>query len=152
MTEADSLRVDNGVTAVWDVSLGDWDSSLDTGMESVDQQHRALFDQIRILLDHTQANRIRETLEFIATYASEHFDMEERLHQETDYPYAQEQLDAHIGFMADYRELKQEYEGNGGDLVLLMKLAKFLLDWLKEHIGKLDQKFADYFHRLQPPT
>jgi len=106
MTEADSQRAGKRVTGVWNVSLGDWNPSLETGMEAVDQQHRALFEQIRVLLDRSQADRVRGTIEFIATYASEHFDTEERLHHKTYYPYAEEQLDAHNKFIADYRNRK----------------------------------------------
>lgn len=127
-----------------------WDESMDTGMALVDEQHRRMFGQIARLLDRSQKDRIPETLDFMATYAVEHFGAEERLHRATDYPLAREHLDAHNAFIARFQELKREYDGSGGNLVILMKLSKFLLDWLREHIQGQDRQFADYFHRLRP--
>ena len=149
---ADTSRAGTGVTGVWNVSLGDWDTSLETGMELIDRQHQALFGQIRVLLDPSKGDRIEETLAFMASYAVEHFATEEHLHQETDYPHAGEHLRAHHRFVAEFVELKKEYDDSGHSLKILMKLAKFLLDWLKDHIRGQDQEFADYFHQLRPPT
>jgi hemerythrin len=47
--------------------------------------------------------------------------------------------------------LKREYDGSGYSLEILMKLAKFLLVWLNEHIREQDQEFAVYFHWRRPP-
>ena len=152
MPETNSLNMNKRTSGVWNISLGDWDPSLETGMELVDSQHQAMFAQIRVLLDHSQTGRVPGTLEFMAVYAVEHFGMEERLHEETAYPFAEEHLDTHNRFIAAFKELRQEYDVSGHSLVILIKLASFLLDWWKEHIRNRDQQFADYFHRLRLPT
>ena len=148
----DLLSVDGDVAGEWNVSLGDWDPSLETGMEAADWQHQAIFGQIRILLDRSRADRVKETLIFMAAYVVEHFGMEERLHQEADFPGVDEHLDAHNRYIAIFKELKQEYGASGNNIEILMKLVKFLLDWWKEHIRGWDQQFSEYFHRLQPPA
>jgi len=147
--EASCVR-EKTATGVWNASLGDWDPSLETGMELIDRQHKVLFEQIRILLDRSEGDRVQETLKFMATYAVEHFMTEEDLHQETDYPQAWEHFVAHNRFTTVFGELKREYDNSGQNLVILMKLAKFLSSWLREHIREEDRQFADYFHRLGP--
>jgi len=149
---ANSVSADKKITGAWNASLGDWDPSLETGMELVDKQHEALFMQIRILLDHSQADRVQETLEFMAVYVVEHFETEERLHRETEYPQGEEHLDAHNFFITVFKELKQEYDASGYNLIILMKIARFLLEWLRKHIRGQDQRFAEYFRRFHAAT
>jgi len=146
----DSSRTDRGDTGVWNVSLGDWDTSLETGMELIDRQHQALFEQIRVLLDRSKGDRIEETLKFMANYAVEHFNAEEEIHRETDYPRTEEHYAEHNRFVAAFTELKREYDDSGHSLTILMKITKFFLAWLQEHIRGHDQKFAEYFHQFRP--
>jgi len=151
MIKADGCIANKGATGVWNVSAGDWDPSLETGMERIDRQHQALFEQIRILLDRSKSDRIQETLKFMAAYAVEHFKTEEELHQETDYPRTEEHFAMHNQFVAVFERLNREYGDSGHSLPILMKLTKFLLTWLKEHIRGQDQEFANYFHLLRRP-
>ena len=119
-------------------------------MEQIDRQHQALFEQIRILLDRSKDDRIQETLKFLASYAVEHFKREEDFHRETDYPRTEGHFAMHNRFVAVFTALKWEYDDGGHNLTILMKLTKFVLTWLEEHIRQEDQKFADYFRRLHP--
>ena len=146
----DSSRAGKGGTR--DTSVGDRDISLEADMKHIDQHHRVLLEQIRVLLDPAEAGRIQETLDLIVTCAANRFRTEERLHQKTDYARAGEHLEAHHRFTAVFGTLKKEYDDNGHSLTILMKLTKFLLAWLKEHIRGQDQEFADYFHQFRSPT
>ena len=128
-----------------------WDPALETGLTLIDEQHQALFAQTRILLDCTQDDRIATTLQFLANYVVEHFGTEERLHRETDYPAAAEHLDAHNRFIETFKELNEEYQASGHDLLILMKITKVVLDWLRHHIGGLDREYGVYIHGLRPP-
>ena len=143
MTETDDFRADKGATGVWNVSL-------ETGMELIERQHQALFDQMHILLDRSQVDRIPETLRFMAGYGAEHFRTEEYLHRRTNYPRAEEHFIMHSQFVATFTELQLEYDDSGHSLLILMKLVRFLLAWQEEHTLGQDQDFVDYFRRREP--
>ena len=128
-------------------ALLEWEAALETGMAIIDEQHRTLIEQIKILADRSKANRVAETLRFLENYVVEHFGTEEHLHDETDYPDAEAHLDVHNAFIQTFLDFKQEYEANGEKerLLMLLKLTKLLSTWLREHITGMDRRFAEYY-------
>jgi len=144
------LGVDKKVAGVWGVHLGDWDPALETGMDLIDRQHHALFDQIRALIGLSKGDRIQGTLEFLAACSAEHFGTEEYLHRMTNYPRAGEHLDMHNRFTSTFGELRAEYDASGQRHAIIKSLTRFLVTWLMDHIQVEDHQFTDYFHRLRP--
>jgi len=130
-----------------DEALIEWEASLETGMALIDEQHRTLIEQIKILADHARPDRIPETLRFLENYVVEHFGTEENLHDETDYPESEAHLDVHNAFIQTFLDFKKEYEANGEEerLLMLLKLTKLLSAWLREHITEMDRRFAEYY-------
>ncbi len=131
-------------------SIGDvqaWESSLETGMAQIDEQHKSMFRQINALTDRSRPDRVAGTLEFLKNYVAEHFKLEERLHEETDYPEAEEHFAKHNAFIKKFLELKSDYEKDAEqqNLLTLLKLTQFLLDWLRTHITTEDSRFAEYY-------
>lgn len=122
-----------------------WISDLETGIEMVDQQHKAMFDRLDTLLDKNHRNRVPETLEFLGEYVVRHFGCEELMMRCSKFPDIEHHAGIHEEFVAKYKELKQEYEKNGEDMLALMKLTSFIRDWLYDHIMIQDKKFAEYF-------
>ena len=129
------------------LALLEWETSLETGMALIDEQHRTLIDQIKILADRSRPDRIPETLRFLENYVVEHFGTEERLHKETHYPEGEAHLDVHNAFIKTFLNFKKEYEASGEEHRLLMhlKLGKLLSAWLREHIAGMDRRFARYY-------
>jgi hemerythrin len=72
------------------MSMLDWNPDWETGIEKVDQQHRALFSQLETLMTaiHQDAaeTRIPNLLAFLANYVEEHFRDEEIEMEATGYP------------------------------------------------------------------
>jgi hypothetical protein len=85
-------RTDKGAAGV---STRNWNPSWEAEMELIGRQHQALFDQIHILLDRSKRGRVRETLNFMASYGMEHIRTEEGLQQKTGYPRAEEHFVTH---------------------------------------------------------
>ena len=133
-------------------ALIEWEASLETGMALIDDQHRTLIEQVKILADRSNADRVPETLRFLENYVVEHFGTEERLHEDTDYPDAEAHVDVHNAFIQTFLNFKKEYEANGEQqrLLMLLKLTKLLSGWLREHITGLDRRFAKYFLKEFP--
>jgi len=128
-------------------ALLEWETSLETGMAQIDEQHRTLVEQIKLLADRSKTDRVPEVLRFLEHYVVEHFGTEEILHDETDYPYAEAHLDVHNAFIQTFQDFKKEYAEKGEEdrLLMLLKLTKLLSAWLKEHITGMDRRFAEYY-------
>jgi len=135
-------------------ALLEWKESLETGMALIDEQHRTLVEQIKVLADHSRPDRVLETIVFLQNYVVEHFGTEERMHRETDYPRAEEHRDVHKAFIQAFLKFKKEYDANGGGErpFMLLELTKLLSVWLEEHITGMDRWFADYYHASFPAS
>lgn len=125
--------------------LLEWDASLETGIPIVDEQHQSLLRQVSDLLDNSKADRVPDTLAFLEDYVLMHFGTEEMMQKASKYPDASEHKKMHDAFIVALGELKAEYESSGSDLLVLMKITKVALDWLKYHINGADKDFGDYF-------
>ena len=122
-----------------------WSENYSTGVAVMDQQHKELFQQVDILMDKSKASRIPETLDFLGKYVVSHFSTEEGLQQKSKYPKAAQHKQLHTDFIASYKKLRQEYDSSGQDAIILMKVTKTIMDWLKEHIRGHDKEFAQYY-------
>lgn len=122
-----------------------WNATYETGVPAIDEQHKELFRQVDILLDSGKADRVQSTLNFLGDYVVKHFATEEGLQAKSRYPKMAEHKKAHADFIATYKSLRQEYESSGQNAIILMKISKTALAWLKEHIRALDKEFAAYY-------
>jgi hemerythrin-like metal-binding protein len=125
--------------------MSGWNSSLETGIPIVDEQHQELFRQVDILLDRNNKERVPETLAFLGEYVIKHFGTEELMQKASKYPKAAEHKVIHENFIKTFVALKGEYESGGEDFLVLIKITKIALDWLQEHIGGHDKDFGAYF-------
>ena len=133
------------------LTLLEWEMSLETGMTQIDEQHRTLVEKIQALADRTKADRVSETLIFLQGYVIEHFGTEEKLHEESDFPEAEEHMEAHNTFIERFFVIKKEYDA-ANDEQFLFKLVNLLSGWLKEHIIGMDHRFADYHFQCHNVT
>lgn len=127
----------------------EWDSSLETGDEIVDAQHRNLYAIVNELHDALQEDRAKETVALVLVrvmlHAKTHFHDEEALMERIGYP-----------DLAAHRRLHQEFEREAdaladdylaGAAISPESLVAFLHDWLVKHIGDEDRKIVAYLSR-----
>lgn len=126
-----------------------WNDNYATGIAKIDEQHKELFRQIDILMDRKQADRIPSTLEFLGNYVVRHFNDEQVMHTISKYPKAEGHKKLHAAFMQQYRDMKRQYEESGDKLLIIMKINKVCIDWLKEHIMGQDKDFAIYYKSIK---
>ncbi len=123
-----------------------WNSSMETGIGVVDDQHRELFRRIDELLDAMRSGKGRgvvgELLAFLGRYADEHFRTEEGIWSRAGLPDLDQHRRAHEGFRRDFAKLAQEYEQDPSKLSLAIEVQRRVMEWLREHILKVDKKAA----------
>lgn len=118
-----------------------WDSSLDTGIEVIDEQHKRIVDYINIL--HTAVSTkdlsaVPQVLDQLLDYTVSHFSFEESLMESHGYQHTAAHHKVHEMFTNRIRAYQQEM-AEGKDIS--RKLLNDLKIWLTSHIKNED---ADY--------
>lgn len=119
-----------------------WDESMSTGVPELDEAHRRLFECVNELgtaikegTGHAGAMR---TLDFLGTYAAQHFGSEEDCMHRHQCPAALTNKKAHTEFLAYFTRMKADCESSGFTNTRLMEMQQALGNWLRNHIMKID--------------
>ncbi len=129
----------------------EWTEKLAVGIKTVDSQHRELFKRINNLVAAIKQHRCKEeidgTIKFLEDYARVHFSEEERHMREAGYPGYEEQREDHRKYLAALAELKAQaslprVQGSSYDLSATTN--QVVVDWIVDHIMKVDMKFGEF--------
>jgi hemerythrin len=135
------------------ISLGgfmayQWDSSLETGYEKVDKQHRQLVAALNGLIEASAAGKNREevfrTLDFLTAYTIKHFADEEKLQMEFDYPDYLVHKRYHDEFKLSVEEMAGRIRKEGPTEALIGEVTMAIGGWLLNHIKGDDFRMAAY--------
>ena len=128
-----------------------WDNAFSVGFEPIDTQHKALVAMINDLFEScnqgTEASdkAFLQTIKKAIDYARNHFSDEVKYMIQADFPNLNEHRKQHDDFMATVIKSMQEFErGNTSHI----ELAKFLKNWLLNHIAVSDKQYAPYLAKI----
>ncbi len=131
-------------------SLIRWDPALEVGDAAIDGQHRELFSRLGALVEAmSRADRaeIGRLFDFLGSYVAAHFAAEERLMAEAAFPGLGVHRAAHERFVRDYQALRALFDQHGPTAAVAIKTKTWLTDWLRHHIGSVDQLMARHVLR-----
>ncbi|MDD6572817.1 MAG: hemerythrin family protein [Thermoflexaceae bacterium] len=130
----------------------EFDKSLVTGNEMIDEQHKELIEKIDKLLACCEQGKGKiqaiKMLDYLAEYTEYHFGEEEKLQEEVAYPGIAEHKKKHAEFkkaVEELHEMLSEEEGPSDAFVAAVK--KNVVDWLFNHIKNMDKALAAYVQR-----
>jgi hemerythrin-like metal-binding protein len=114
-----------------------WNESLSTGIDTIDEHHRYLFDLINDLFEVVKhkrgAGEIAKLLKATDAYAQVHFRTEEQMMRHYGYDGIYRQEQQHHAFEARIQEFYEELHEN--PLVAQFNVLSYLRDWLIHHIS-----------------
>jgi hemerythrin len=119
-----------------------WDSSLETGIDIIDTQHRQIVDYINRLHDAIAANDktvINEVLDQVVNYTLTHFTFEEQMIERAGYPHCAAHKEVHRVFTERVQDYRMRL-AHGEDVA--KKLLSDLRIWLTNHIKNEDRDYA----------
>ena len=125
-----------------------WKESLKIGVDVIDSQHKELCNHIDALFNACNSGKGRDeifkTLEFLEDYTIKHFSNEERLQLSSSYPKYKEHKKLHEYFKKQIADLKNDIAKNGATVASVSKTNYFLMNWLLNHIQRVDKELANY--------
>jgi hemerythrin len=124
------------------------DPLLLTGVDEIDAQHRELFARVGALITAAQTHRSREEvvrlLEYLGSYAVEHFSAEERLMEGAGYPRLEGHRAEHLQFVKELSILRHELKSEGPTNLFVIRVGNRVTEYLREHIYRTDRILADW--------
>jgi hemerythrin len=123
-----------------------WSKDFSVGSQEIDSQHQTLVAMINKLHDAMKVgkasaeagNIIKEMID----YSKFHFDSEEKLMKQINYPGINEHIKEHKAFMDQAHEFAKQMET--GSLSVGIQVANFLKDWLSNHILVNDKAYSPF--------
>lgn len=125
-----------------------WDNNLSTGINSIDDQHKELFNRINLLLVAMKNGKGKDealkALSFLEEYVIKHFDDEESIQKKNNYPNYNKQHMQHEEFKEELKELRKVFETTGVSALFVINVQQKMSNWWKNHITAMDKELGKY--------
>ena len=124
------------------------ESTMGTGVPSVDDQHIELIHTLNTLVDRlrsgTEDEAIGPMLDYLDRYANEHFAHEEKCMDAYGCAAAARNRKEHAKFLSLLVSLREQFENSGPSRVLALEIEAKLLAWFVFHIKGTDRQLYGY--------
>ena len=131
----------------------EWNKDFEVGIEKIDRQHQKLFQRINELLVAMKEGKgkaeLLQTLKFLEDYVNHHFEEEEMIQTQNNYPKYEKQHAEHEEFRNELKLLKNEFETKGVNVSLVIQVQRKMSEWWKNHITTLDKDLGAYIKQKQ---
>ena len=126
----------------------EWRDEFLVGYRDIDDQHRELLANINKLaaaIASGDASGVDEILAFLGEYVHFHFDNEEKIMREIDYPLMKDHVNEHQKLIKQFIRLQAAISGGMQDpLYLGFQIQLFLFDWFANHTTKTDRHLGRF--------
>ncbi|MGK0290350.1 MAG: hemerythrin, partial [bacterium] len=130
-----------------------WDQKYLVDVSLINIQHKELFRHVNQLLEAIHEGKVESEIEivfqFLENYTITHFTEEEELMLEYGDPKYSNHKKEHTLFIKELDNLKKEKYKNGNKLHLVLRVQSQIVDWLLNHITKVDTELANFLKSNQ---
>jgi hemerythrin len=123
-----------------------WQEDLKTGYESVDQQHKNIFQLADCVMNLSKESKVKEvtkTFQVLLEYTESHFKDEEALMRKEAYSSLENHIKLHQHFIDQLGKLMDVFKETGITEDNLDELKFLMVEWLMNHIHTEDKKFIE---------
>jgi len=133
-----------------------WDSSLESGYDKVDNQHKQLVVRLNNLIEASESGKgdsaVMETLDFLTGYAVKHFADEEQLQVDYEYPDYLNHKRIHDEFKKTVGEFVGKVSEKGPTEEIIGTVSTAIGSWLLNHIRGDDFRMAAFVKAADAKT
>lgn len=130
-----------------------WREEMSIGVKAIDDDHRYLISIINEFDACQNRQNAEKTCKRLFTYAQTHFQREEALQDEFDYPHASAHKQAHAGIVERLRGIIRSSfisgDGTVSDEALIADLSALLRDWVVDHVMRDDLDMRPFFRSVK---
>jgi len=130
----------------------DWSDLLSVGITDMDDEHKELFVRINKLLAALLTGGsdydIIDTVKFINEYIEYHFRDEEKLLASVQYPLLAEHKKLHAQYENEFQQIGEKLNSGNFDSTLLIEIQDKVVNWLLDHIAKVDKKYGIFIAEM----
>jgi hemerythrin-like metal-binding protein len=119
-----------------------WLPEYSVGNTEMDEQHKVLFSMINEFFYQESKQNVIATFQHLSSYIDLHFEAEENLLRQINYPKTAEHIKKHDELRGKFHLLQQSLENKTIDSH--HKISTFLYNWLSSHILKSDMDYKTY--------
>ena len=127
-------------------TLIEWTQDLAVNVPLIDDQHRELYSRMNWLcnaiLEGKGRKEVRSFVRYLSEYTEFHFQDEERLMREHEYPGYQAQLTAHNLFKGRVHKMAVQADADDIPSDLVVSVVTEMKDWFSQHIRTLDKNLG----------
>lgn len=131
-----------------------WYDNYASNIDIMDEQHKQLFNGFNefyheINLGHFDKEVIDKFIDVLDSYTTTHFETEEKMMVEENYPYYEEHKKRHEFFKSLYEEIRDNrFFRHSAVHLFSMHLATTAAEWWESHIVTYDKELADFLKSL----
>lgn len=129
-----------------------WRNSYNTGIDSMDLQHKTIIQHINklynVIRNKQSDSSIDEILEEMEKYAKRHLLEEEILLKTHNYPALADHTAVHQLYLDTLKSLMEKSKRS--DDAAVMDTYSFLRKWWTEHIMTEDKKYSEFINPKEP--
>lgn len=119
-----------------------WDSSLNTGIDEIDNQHRKIVDyinELEVAMEANDPDGVKAAIDNVIDYTQSHFAYEENLMREAEYKFLATHAQIHALFVRNAATIAERF--TAGENVAA-ELHGMLSKWLFTHIRNDDGHYV----------
>lgn len=128
------------------MALFNWNDEFSVNVLAMDNHHKKLFDIMNQMHDSMKAGSSEDVLgkliNELIDYTVYHFGEEEKMLEQVNYSGLDSQKRSHQAFVEKMLEYKKEVD-EGMAIFAVPKVSRLGVDWLKDHIMVMDNKYAE---------
>lgn len=125
-----------------------WDNSLSTGINNIDDQHKELFKSINklvyIMKEEKVVAEVIEYLDSVEKCIIKHFNEEEAIMKQRNYPKFNIQHNEHEEFKNEIKMLRNVFETTGVSALFAITVQQKMAKWSRKHIMNLDKDLGEF--------
>ncbi|MGK5092549.1 bacteriohemerythrin [Deltaproteobacteria bacterium TL4] len=124
-----------------------WTDTLSTGIPLIDRQHQKFVDRMNQLMIAIKQGRGQEELDsvihFLEEFTTTHFEDEEVLMRQYDYPEYACHKAQHMRFLDEFNKVKRmDFLSNPENFHWVLQIRSQIVDWFLNHIAKTDRQLG----------
>jgi hemerythrin len=125
-----------------------WDSSYSVNVKRCDEEHQKLFSLLNAMHEAMRVGRgrtiIAPIVQELGHYTQTHFQAEEALMRQANYPALATHLTEHQKFVTQVNKFQQELDA--GSIGNSIAIVEFLKNWLATHIKQTDHQYSAHLN------